>query len=395
MLTLLTYNLWAQNAFTGASYSGNCENLTVKETLEYISRLTGARFAYTSLAINEKQLVNFSFENASLTELLEKLHQHTGLIAAFFGNQILLKREISEPKRYLLSGTILEEDSLTPVSYASVTLKDKVFGAVSDMHGRFEIELTDENINDTLTFSMMGYETGSIPVIQYVQHKDNCVVLKKAIYEIPSVKIFSRDFKIVTYGNRKNIPAGSLYMDTNGQQAALLIENSSGIDGKILSLNYYLSSGGNTDAPFRVRLYTVDTATGGPGEDLIEEMIVVKPDVKRGWYEVDIRKFNIAIPEKGCFIAMEGVFPNDYDFYTGDDDFIDLTGGDQVVEDDVPASIIYGQRLGYSRNRKDKNNTWHYSLSHTWFQLKKQPFGIMVSADVQVRKNKRNERTGK
>jgi len=82
---------------------------------------------------------------------------------------------------------------------------------------------------------------------------------------------------------------------------------------------------------------------------------------------------------------MEGVFPNDYDFYVQGDDFINISTADEQTEinDDTPAVISYGQRLGYTKSRKN-NNTWHYSLDHTWFQLRKQLFSIMVAADIMV-----------
>ena len=390
MFALFTYNSWAQTAAVQDRYSGNCTHTTIPKALEYISNLTGVRFAYTSLSIDTTQQVTFAFKNASLNAILDKIYEVTGLKYKLFGNQVLLRKEIPVTRKILLSGNIVEIDSVTPVSYATVSLAGKQTGAVSDIDGWFEFELSNENLNDTLLFSFMGYQTVKVSVENYLAQNEKFIILKENIFEIPPVRISSRDFKKITIGNDRNFPAGSLYMDTNGQQAALFVENDKNVNGKILTINYYLSSHGNTDAPFRVRVYSVDTTNGSPGVDLLQQLIVVKPDIRRGWYSVDIRKFDIKVPENGFFIAMEGVFPNDYDFYTGDKDFVDLSEGDKEADEDEPVSIIYGQRLGYSRNRKDKNNTWHYSLSHTWFQLKKQPFGIMVSADVQIRKKKRH-----
>ncbi len=390
MFALFTYNSWAQIANIQAEFNGSCTNATIPKALEYISNLTGVRFAYTSLSIDTLQKISFTFKSASLNTILDKIYETTGLKYKLFGNQVLLRKEVQTSKKLILSGNIVEKDSITPVSYATVSLAGKQTGAVSDIDGWFEFELTDENLRDTLLFSFMGYEPVTIPVEDYLKRKKNLITLKENVFEIPPVHISSRDFKKISMGNDRNIPAGSLYMDTNGQQAALFVENDKNVVGKILAINYFLSSHGNTDAPFRVRLYSVDTTNGSPGVDLIQQLIVVKPDIRRGWYSIDIRKFDINVPANGFFIAMEGVFPNDYDFYTGNEDFVDLSDGDREADEDAPTSIIYGQRLGYSRNRKDKNNTWHYSLSHTWFQLKKQPFGIMVSADVQIRKKKRH-----
>ena len=365
-------------------------NLSIVESLNYISNLTGIRFAYTANTVNDSVRVNLEIENASISDLLDKFCKNAGLRYTNFGNQVLLKKNVSSSPKYKIQGIIAEAESASPVSYATISIPNTLTGCISDINGLFELELKQENLEDTLTFSSMGYERKFIPVKEFIQYKDKVVYLKEITYEIPPAHVSSRNFKKIIMGNGKGISRGSLYMDTNGQQAALWVENGGNYDGKILSLNYFLSSKGNTNAPFRVRLYRIDTITGEPGDDLINDILVVKPDVKKGWYNVDIRRYDIRVPENGFFIAMEGVFPNDYDFYVGDNYFVDLTAGDQVEyeEDDQNPEITYGQRLGYTRSKKDKNNTWHYSLSHTWFQLKKQSFGIMVSADIQIKKNK-------
>jgi len=119
------------------------------------------------------------------------------------------------------------------------------------------------------------------------------------------------------------------------------------------------------------------------GNDLLQEMVVVKPYGKAGWYAVDLHHHYIPVSSPGFFIAMEGVFPNDYDFYAQGDDFTDIAKTSPETEiEDSPTMISYGQRLGYTKSRRNENNTWHYSLDHTWFQLKKQLFSVMVAADI-------------
>lgn len=388
VMALLAYNSWGQSVDTKILFSGKCSNLSIPETIEYLGKITGLRFAYTSLSIDNNVKIDITFENLSLTELLKLFHKKTGLRACITGNQVLLRKEKYPEEMYHISGKVVEEDSLTPVPYATIYFSGLQTGMISDINGDFDCRLSDDYADDTLVFSFMGYESKRILLKDFLKLEDRVIVLKKRIFKIPEVHISSRDFKVISIGNMKNFPSGSLYMDTHGQQAALMIENDKDVCGKIVSVNYYLSSKGNTDAPFRVRLYLVDSVTGGPGNDMVPDILVVKPDIQRGWYSVDVRKYNLMIPEDGFFIAMEGIFPNDYDYYVGTADFVDLTAGDQSAEDDIPTTITYGQRLGYTRNRKNKNNTWHYSLSHTWFRLDKQPFGIMISADIQIRKHK-------
>lgn len=71
--------------------------------------------------------------------------------------------------------------------------------------------------------------------------------------------------------------------------------------------------------------------------------------------------------------------------YRGND-FVDLSNpSDHTETDKTPLSVSYGQQLGY--NRRKGNNTWHYSLGHTWFQLNKRNYNVMISAEVIYVKN--------
>ena len=116
-----------------------------------------------------------------------------------------------------------------------------------------------------------------------------------------------------------------------------------------------------------------------PGENLLSEVIIAKPNIKGGWFKIDLSQFHIEQPKDGFYVAIEGIYPFDY---------LKENAGFQDVSDDndgfVPNSISYGQRLGYSKKKGE--NTWHYSLAHTWFQLKEQNYNVMISAEIQTRK---------
>jgi hypothetical protein len=113
---------------------------------------------------------------------------------------------------------------------------------------------------------------------------------------------------------------------------------------------------------------------------------VVKPDLSEGWYRIDLVLEDIEFPKQGAFVAIEGVFPDDYDYYHGSADFVDIKATKQPLQNEN--LLAYGQRLGY--NRKGRKDTWHYSMSKIWFQLEKQAFGVMISATVKYVKNTDN-----
>jgi hypothetical protein len=189
-------------------------------------------------------------------------------------------------------------------------------------------------------------------------------------------------------GNHKWFRRGSLYIDTHGQQTALFIDNKKKISGKIIRVNYYLAAKGNTNAPFRVRVYQCDSLTGKPGEDMLPEILVVKPNNGKGWFHVNISKYNLQVPGNGFFVALEGVFPDDYDVYYQGTEFKGKPDTNESDDDDfTDADLQYGQQLGYTHG--SVNHTWHYAIDRTWFQLKKGHFNVMISAEIKVKENKK------
>ncbi len=171
-------------------------------------------------------------------------------------------------------------------------------------------------------------------------------------------------------------------MDTHGQQTALFIDNARDTAGRVVKVSYYLSKKGNMNAPFRIRIYKKDTATNAPSDDLLKEIVVVKPETNdHGWFDINISRFNVTLPKEGFFVAMEGVYPDDFDnVYTGSDFVTDGLSGARDYEIDDLDLVSFGQRLGY--NRKGENSTWHYSITGEWFQVNKKNFNAMIATEI-------------
>lgn len=356
----------------------------LKEALQQLSDHTGLRFGYREKTITQKKVSSFKYKT-TLKEVLDQVIKANQLCYVVQGKQIIIHTGCL-PKYYSISGYILEDSTYNPLPYISVSIAGKPIGVIADKNGHFELDLPFVNQgNDTLIFSSLGYYRDTL-IVNPGTEKQVTRVMRRKTYPVPEIVVKPMEYITERLGNSKEHSSGSLYLDTHGQQTALRISNPNKNRGVIQSAEYYLSKKGNTDAPFRVRIYEVDS-TGKPGTDLIEDAIVVKPEIKEGWFSVDISMLNIEMPENGVFISMEGVFPDDYENYFGSSEFIDLAN---PVEEVNTKALIYGQRLGY--NRKGKHDTWHYSMSKVWFQLEKQSFGIMIAAVVKYEKEKGNEK---
>lgn len=229
---------------------------------------------------------------------------------------------------------------------------------------------------------MLGYKPDTIPIKHILQWSEYKIYLKPATYKIDVAEITDKPGTFTRLGNKGFLTSGSIYMDTHGQQTALFIDNARDTAGRVVKVSYYLSKKGNMNAPFRIRIYKKDTATNAPSDDLLKEIVIVKPETNdHGWFDINISRFNVTLPKEGFFVAMEGVYPDDFDnVYTGSDFVTDRLSGARDYEIDDLDLVSFGQRLGY--NRKGENSTWHYSITGEWFQVNKKNFNAMIATEI-------------
>jgi hypothetical protein len=389
VFSISCYKGEAQENIPDIFISAEFSNKHLKECLYDISDQSGLKFGYRTSLIDTIHNVSFKFETNKINSLLDSLLHPLGIDYVFKNRQILLKKL---PDKIRLQGYIVSLTDSLSIPYASLSLKGRSDGTISDYKGIYQWELSRKYMNDTIIISSMGYNRKYLMVNQLMTYNSKYLFLEESFIKIDPVIINKKEFKTLNLGNKSNRSAGSLYLDTHGQQTGLHVENIYGTIGSLLSISVYLAEEGNLIAPFRVRIYNVDSLKGTPIDDVLDEILIAKPNGEKGWFLVDLISFNISFPEHGLFIAMEGIFPNDYDYYSGSDEFIDIKNNNinTPIDDNIPLSLSYGQQIGYNRKLSDK--TWHYSLSRTWFQLPKQQYGVLIKASVRFVKQKRKKR---
>lgn len=379
----------AQDEIPDSLISVSFTNKQFEDCLIELSNQSGLYMAYKTALIDTIFVRSFHSGEMPLKELLDTLLNTYGLDYKYRNQQIFLKKP---PDKQFLKGIILSASDSLAIPYASISLFGTPKGTISDFKGVYEWELSSRYMNDTALISSLGFEREKICLRDLKSSMTEPIYLDLAPLEIEAVEVHQKIYQIKNLGNKANRANGSIYIDTHGQQTGLLIRNEKAQPGWLNSVSYYLSAEGNTNAPYRIRIYAIDSLSGLPTYDLINEIIVAKPQVGEGWHSTDLSRHHIEVSETGLFVALEGIFPNDYVYYSGDDEFIDIRDKNinTPIVEEQPTSISYGQRLGY--NRKEAENTWHYSLSHTWFQLRKQQYGVMIRAAVRFEKAKKKRK---
>ncbi len=379
LIFLIVYNTAnSQTELLEKRIDVHCKEMRISEIIIQISRQNNIRFSYGQLKdFNKSKSVYF--KNGKLKFILSKIFDDTDIKYLAFSDQIILIESKNIPQKKILLGQIVDAETKEAIPYATIMFLKTGEGVISDYNGKFELEFYTKNI-DTLKFASIGYVSRKLATNKVLKRNVIKVTLKKDLIKVPQINIKASDYYNKTFGNKGLVSLGALYMDTNGQEVALYIKNKEKKAGLIHKVYFRLSKKGNIDAPFRIRIYKPDSE-GKPGKDILNEILVVKPETKKSWFAIDISAYDIKFPQEGLFISMGGVFPNDFNFYFKNEGFDDLSN--ESSPNDLNG-LSYGQRLSY--NKKGKNNTWHKSLSHKWFQLKKQRFNVMIKTKIVYKK---------
>ncbi|MFN8254580.1 MAG: carboxypeptidase-like regulatory domain-containing protein [Bacteroidales bacterium] len=374
-------NLSAQQNET-KRVSVNFENKPLEEIINYLQDKEGINFSYSKSILKLDQNITLKAENAEIKEILKLVFANTQVIYRLKAGIIILQPRPQNLDKIIIKGTIKSGNDFKPLEFAGIQLISGKLSTLSNSAGNFNLVINKDNLKDSLLISYLGFEKEKIPVSRFINTSDHIVFLKPRTENIETVEIKASDFRIKELGNHKILSFGSIYIDTQGQQTALYIENKKKKEGIISSVSYYLSKKGNTSSPFRVRIYALNPENGKPGKDLLDEVLIIKPHTEGGWYKVDVSGFRIEVPGDGFFVGMEGIYPSQNEI--AQNSFIEISQFEEI-----PNTISYGQRLGYSN--RNSSVTWHYSLTHTWFQLKDENYHVMISAEIQVKKGKRKK----
>jgi hypothetical protein len=389
--------IWLHFAKWGSSQTADSNNpfirlnhVTIENALDAVSKQYHLNFSYQSNLPDLQRKKSVMVSKLILAEALDSVLNNTSLSYKIFANQVVIfPSKTASPRKIVLEGKLCKYGSSDPISFAGVELITAHKGTISDLQGYFRIELENKFISDTFLVASMNYAPLKIPVRHLMNSGMHTFYMTERVYTIPDIEIKGLKQHLETWGNHRWISSGSFYLDTHGQQTALFIKNEKRCVGNLISSSFYLSKKGNTDAPFRVHVYRPDSITGKPGEEMLPEMIVIKPGSGKGWYKVNLSKYRITLPSTGIYIAIEGIFPGDYDAYYTDESMNSSNNENEPPDEFEGETISYGQQIGYSGG--SENNTWHYSIDRTWFQLKKKRFNAMISAEIKITKNK-NER---
>ncbi|MDW7695744.1 TonB-dependent receptor [Flammeovirgaceae bacterium SG7u.111] len=146
----------------------------ITKVFNNIEKVTSFRFSYKKDVVDQVGVFTFSFENASLGDVLRSISKESGLSFKRVNNSILVKdhhiisveeeeeeMEVIALQDMVVNGTVTSEEDGEPLPGVSIMVKGTASGTTTDIDGKFSISLPSDGV---LVMSYIGFVTQEIPV---------------------------------------------------------------------------------------------------------------------------------------------------------------------------------------------------------------------------------------
>jgi hypothetical protein len=202
------------------------------------------------------------------------------------------------------TGTVFSSKTNAGIGYVNIGIIGRDVGTVSNDSGRFNITINKIYDNDSLRFSMIGYESRSFLVSQFRGNPVKDVYLTPRIYDLKEVKIvYSRPRKIIlgTEVTADELRSGFAKNDL-GSELGIKVKIRKPV--KILNLNLNVAVCTYDSVTYRLNIYQTDDLEGYKNILTRPIYISFSKDKIGDVLTFDLREYSIII-EKDALITLE------------------------------------------------------------------------------------------
>lgn len=162
---LTAFQLYASVSYSQTPpLSFTLENATVEQAIDRIEKETGYAFLFTDQTIDVGRKVSLRVAGGDIRQLLAQLFNPEEVEYTIVDKQIILKKKTASPaaaqQKRIVSGTVADAAG-EPIIGANITVKGTAAGTVTDLDGRFSLEVPAGGM---LLVSYIGYLTKEVPV---------------------------------------------------------------------------------------------------------------------------------------------------------------------------------------------------------------------------------------
>lgn len=215
LLVILPERAECQQSILDSTLTFRSGTVKTGNALDIITRQTGYNFTYDSRLIDQEKKTDLTFRNTKLSVVLDSILKNDSLVFSVIDKYIIISHTERQPatkqdssvtdKVKYITGKIIDNETNEPLPFATIALKNKGKGTVSNNNGDFGMKITPDLLNDTLSVSYLGYQGREIPVRKAFDNNFTISMMREFI-SIPEIIIKNQNPLEIIYRTLKAIP---------------------------------------------------------------------------------------------------------------------------------------------------------------------------------------------
>lgn len=173
------------------------KNVSVKEVFRTIEAQSDFRFFYNDELSDVNRLVSIDMQNMKVEDVLSRLFDKSRVTYKVLDNNLIVITPTGLVyQRQNISGTVTDATTKEPLTGVNVTLEGSTVGTITDINGKYSLEVPSNNA--VLIFSFIGYNSERIQLTGNTNIDVQLVPDIKKLEEVVVIGYGSRAKKDVT-----------------------------------------------------------------------------------------------------------------------------------------------------------------------------------------------------
>ena len=320
--------LTAFQLYAGTSYSQtttlslSLKNATLEQALDRIEEETGYSFLYADHVLDVSRIVNLEANNKDINLVLSRVFDNMNVDYKIVDKQIILSRKLesiplAQQQGRMVQGVVLDSNQ-EPVIGANVLVKGTTVGTITDIEGRFTLEVPN---NAVLVVSYIGYlSTELVPgsktdlTISLKEDSQNLDEIVVVGYGVSRKKDLTGAVSLLKIDDLKDTPVSSVDQMMQGKLSGVNVMPDNMPGGGVAVRIRGFSTIRNNDPLYIIDGIPVDGGINFLNPNDIESMQVLKDASSASIYGARAANGVVIISTKK---GKEGTFRVNLDAYVG------------------------------------------------------------------------------
>lgn len=205
------------------------------------------------------------------------------------------------------TGVISDGETAVPLPYATIGVKGKSIGGITDSKGYFHINIANAATNDTIVVSYLGYQS-QLFVKRDISHSQYEIKLVPLAFQLNEVVTLGKR-EVIIFGNKKpssRYTGWGDYVSSRGRLRGVAVETN---DLPLLLTKFRMHFEACEFDSVRFRLHILPLGADYSGDlkaELIKENVFFNAYKDQKWLDVDLSRYNLVI-RQNVVVAVEWV----------------------------------------------------------------------------------------